>query len=528
MSPHSIPPAINSPVAFSRKGWLHHIFPLTLLCLTFGLLYRNGLTWLAEIWSYNDYSHGFLVPLVSLYIVWEQRERYRGLPIAPAYLPASLVFLVSLALLIISRSSAFIQIELASLFLILPGIILFVFGRQVLRAALMPWLYLGFALPWFDLFLGHVQPIFQRISAIMGAKLLSLFYPVYLHGISIQLPSINMVVAKECSGVSFFISVLAIGIPLVYLTQQRWSRALFVLAMGLLITIVANWLRVAMAGIMGQNFGPELLHGPSHVLQGWLVAWFGWAGLFVVNWLVIRKSENSGPKLSERWKTHATANTQQSNMTTTSAKPLYLASFILALCAVATSFLSPRPVPLPAPLASALPLNIGHWQGAEGNWLEKKPLFPGADDQLERQYRSTRTGATVYLYIAYFNRQTEQKRLIRQLSTPLHTKAVTVTLANPPSDDIPVAINRTTLIQNTIPYKVFFWYRFANGKTATGQNQARLTAMENGILHQHNNGAVILVGINGHGDDQLPTEAIPTPVLDFLNDAAPEITRLFP
>lgn len=511
----------QAPSASTRLNWQKYAAPLALLCLTYYWLYRNGLAWLAEVWSHNDYSHGFLVPLVSCYIVWEQRERYHPLPVAPVYPAAAIIFLFSLALLLISRSSAFIQIEIASLFLIIPGILLFLFGWQITRAAFLPWLYLSFALPWFDLFLGRVYPLFQRLSAFLGAKLLSLVYPVFLHDTHIQLPSINMEVIAGCSGVHFFISVLAIGIPLVYLTQRSWSRSLLVLGLGLLITMLANGFRIALAGIMGENFGPEMLHGPAHILHGWFVAWFGWAGLFLVNWIAIKKTATSLPRLFERWKLQPVVNSKQDRIIKFSPKPFFLLSAILACCTIITYLLSPHSAPLPAPL-STLPTKIAAWEGNETTWVDQKNSFPKADDHLERVYYSSQASSPVYLYIAYFNQQTEYKRLIQQLSLPLHKKTVTVTFPSSESGLFPHKINSTTLMQNGISYDVYFWYQFPGGKTVTGQNEARLAAMQNGILHRHNNGAIVLVATTRSADKNSSS------ISAFLKTFNPVISELLP
>lgn len=515
----------NAPV---KVGWLRYAAPLLLLTLVLGLLYRDGIVWLLEIWSHNDYSHGYLVPLISLYIVWEQRERFRLLPIAPAYLAAAAVILVCLLLLIISRASAFIQFEAASLFLIIPGVLFLLFGVQITRAALLPWLYLSFSLPWFDLFLGHLQPPFQRISAIIGTKLLGLFFPVFLDGVYIQLPSIHMEVARECSGVNFFISVLAIGIPLVYLTQRRWTRALLVLGLGLLITVLANGLRVAIAGILGENFGPELLHGPAHIFQGWFVAWFGWVGLFLVNWYVVKRSDATKPKLFERWKFRLSSTRQKEQIARISSRLIYVTSAILALCGTVVYFASPRPVPLSQPLAS-LPTTLANWRGTEVEWLDQNTFFPGADEQLERIYYSSQNDTPIYLYIAYFNKQTEQKRLIRKFSQPLHKKAVTLNLPSSEPGISPRRVNRTFLIQGGIPYDIFFWYQFPDDKTATGQNQARVAALNNGIMHRQNNGAAVLVAIrqNPVRDTGKPT-AVPQSISVFLKEVGSGIPGLLP
>ncbi len=518
--------------------WLKYSIPFLLFCLVFGILYRDGLAWLLEVWSHNDYSHGYLVPFVSLYILWEQRKRFLLLPLEPAY-PALIIIFISLALLVISRSSAFIQLEGASLFFIIPGILLLLFGWQVTRAALVPWLYLSFMLPWFDFFISHVQPYFQILTAALGSKLLSLLYPVFLNELYIYLPSITLEVAKECSGVSFFISVLAIGIPLVYLTQRSWSQAAIVLVLGMIITMLANSIRVAMAGILGENFGPELLHGPAHILQGWLVAWVGWAGLFIVNWLVIKKSNQNAPRLYEHWQVQPEANTTENRTTTLSLKHIYAMLVLLTFCTILTHYMFPQPIPLITPLSN-LPQKIANWTGTDAEWLEQEVifpgeewrnqelLFPGADEQLSRIYYSNQSTKPIYLYIAYFNKQTEQKRLISRFSRPLHEQAREIVLQNSLPGTVPQELNQTILTQDGLPYTVFFWYQFPEGKRVTDKNKARMTALQNGIQSQKNNGAAVLVAIPHNTDTTNMPKEPPESVTAFLQDVAAPIAKLIP
>jgi len=60
-------PKSNKPRNFFLQcRWWNYAAPLILLCLTFAMLYWDGLAWLVEIWNHNDYSHGYLVPVVSL------------------------------------------------------------------------------------------------------------------------------------------------------------------------------------------------------------------------------------------------------------------------------------------------------------------------------------------------------------------------------------------------------------------------------------------------------------------------------
>jgi len=517
--PHSDPSG-----HFGRIGI---VVALLLLCLATGFLYREGLLWLLKVWNGNSYSHGYFVPLFSLYFVWKQRERFHLLPITPAYPAAGIIILASVSLLLISRSSAFIQLETASLFLIIPGILLLVFGRQITRAALMPWLYLSFALPWFDLFLDRVQPYFQLITAILGTELLRLIYPVFRIDTYIHLPSIILDVAKACSGVVFFISVLAIGFPLVYITQRSWYRAALVLGIGIVITILANGLRVAMAGVMGVNFGPELLHGPAHIFQGWFVAWIGWAGIFLVNWLVIRRSDSTAPRLFERWRSRPLPFEQHQPTAGIVRNQIYLGSIILFICIAAVHFASPRPAALPAPLSS-FPTQLANWVGTDDEWLGQESHFPGADEQLKRIYHPSQNVGAIYLHVAYFNEQTEKKRLISQFSRPLHKKSFELSLPGSTPDSIEKKVNLTSLMLNDIFYDVVFWYQFPDGEIVTDRNKARLTTLKNGIIKQHNNGAVVFIATRRTSSQTQTLKIVPPLITTFLETFDSTFTGLVP
>ena len=139
--------------------------------------------------------------------------------------------------------------------------------------------------PWFDDLMDRVYGPFQLISAKLGVFFLRIFgYPVFLNEIHIELPNINLVVAEECSGIRFLISILAIAVPLAYLTQKSWRRWGIIVVSTFFITMLVNGARVAFAGIMGNGYGVELLHGPGHIFRGWFVAQIGVIVLFIISW----------------------------------------------------------------------------------------------------------------------------------------------------------------------------------------------------------------------------------------------------
>ena len=504
------------------------LLSLLAIITTFFFLYNEAFRWLYSIWSLDKvYSHGFVVPLISLYIAWEQRERFRKLPTAPDYGSGLVIILVCLALLLISQFSAIIQIEAISLFFIIPGIILLIGGKKILRASLLSWLYLSFMIPWLDPILNRMQHPFQLASSVMGATLLNFFFPVYRNGVFIQLPNINMEVAAECSGINFFISILAIGIPLVYFTQRTWAKAVLVLVVGCILTMLSNGLRVALAGVMGQCYGPELLHGPGHIFQGWFIAWFGWIGLFLFNWFVAKYSKGTSPLLYERWKLSVTPDVEGVSQQPHLSRRIFFISIFFLLCYGAVSYVAPRQLPLPAALSS-LSLQLGAWHGRDEAWLEGDLFFPHADATLMRLYQSTSGAGKVYLYIAYYEQQSEQKRLVSQYSRPLHKGTSAVTFNDALPNNSPLIANQGGLTINGSQYDTVFWYQLPDHVTAPGRNKARVAALTNSIFAHQNAGAIVLLATPHDNPSTKTANSIPAPIGLFLKSAGNAIYELLP
>src|SRR5689334_23643232 len=60
---------------------------LVFLVASFLFLYRDVILKLIHDWSIDEnYSHGFLVIPVALYLAWERRDRFAALPRNPSFL----------------------------------------------------------------------------------------------------------------------------------------------------------------------------------------------------------------------------------------------------------------------------------------------------------------------------------------------------------------------------------------------------------------------------------------------------------
>jgi len=248
----------------------------------------------AQWWDDPNYSHGFLVPLFSLYLVWQQRATLRSLP-RHGSLVGILVILTGIGLLLLGDLGAENFLMRSSLIVIVAGLILFHLGTQVFRVLLFPLGFLFFMVPLPGVIFYAVTFPLQRLAAEQAAWILDMLgIPVLLDGNIIHLAQLSLGVTEACSGIRSMISLLAGAMAWAYLLLPGgWSMAVFAAAT-VPITIFANAARVVLTGLIGQHFGVEYASGFFHEFAGWAIFIFAFAcllGIHTLIRLVRRRSE---------------------------------------------------------------------------------------------------------------------------------------------------------------------------------------------------------------------------------------------
>jgi len=503
------------------------VVSLGILGILLAFLYRSTFAWLVNTWQEdNEFSYGFLIPLISLWLVWLKREHLANLVPRPSPVFGALVILVSGFLLLAGRAGGFVLAEGISLLFILPGIVLFLLGWNYLKVLALPLVYLNFMVPWMEEITNHLHRPFQLLSANLGVLLLdSLGFPVFRDGVNIMLPGVSMEVAEGCSGVQFLTSVIALGIPLVYLTQKTWKRGIIVIAFSVAISIPTNGARVALAGIMGYHYGSGSFHGPFHIFQGLFVSYVGLIALFVTNWLVCKIPSRSERKLYNRWK----ARPQESIDPPKETSRRYLFPLVLILMIGIGIYIhlygSPRPVSPKRALAE-FPLSIDDWQGQSSTWLSGDKYFPGIDNGFTRTYRNP-SGREINLYIGYFASQRQGKSLISYHANPLRERIrqIPTGLVDPGQGPGPQTVNLSYPLIDQTRYAALFWYRFPSGEL-TQRVQTKLKGITDAVVHRRNNGAVILLAtIPGNKGEE---ESVRNDLLTFARVLAPTLREYLP
>lgn len=468
-------------------------------------------------WNRYGFSHGFLVPLISLYLAWLQWHTLRQIPIESAFVPGLLSLVVSTVLLLASEIAGILTTGSLALILVLAGLVLLLCGYAYLKALAFPLAYLIFMTPVLD---GLTEPLvwpFQLLTTNMSVSMLqALGIPVFLENdIHIILPTVTLEVVRECSGAGLLVAVLAIGLPLAYLALQAWWSRITLVLSSILIAIVANWVRVTVMGLYAQAGGKDL-HGPYHILQGLFVDWVAFGFLFLGAWLLGRMEHVAPtPSLQEEQEFYS----RIISLGPASNRAWWLACGTLAVATVALYVLDGGAAELKKELAT-FPTVIGDWVIDHQQSNEVLVDLPDVDESLGRTYRAP-DGRRVNLSVAYTKTQRQGKELVGMGTAPLHEKA-NATALRLGEESVPV--NRTLMDQNRRLVPVTFWYHI-NGMSYADRNLAKLATVKQAFLRGRTDGALVIVSTeprNSEGEDSWKTqEEFAAAVFPFMREYLP-------
>lgn len=472
-------------------------------------------------WNNSVYSHGFLVPFISLYLVWLRRDLLKGLVPSPA-LPLGLpVLFAGLLLLVAGHAGGISVVQEVSLLVTVSGIVITLLGRAFFKVLWFPIAYLGFMLRFFEILTERLHEPFQNISAGIGTALIHLMgIPAYRETIYIELPEITLEVARVCSGVNYLIAVFAIGIPLAYVTIRSWPRRVLLVSASVLIAILSNGLRVALIGTLAYNNLAGDLHGPYHILQAMFTSFIGFIALFAGAWLLSERSgaERVVPAGYDREKASA-----QDNGRAASSRFHYILTVIILVAAGGyISLYTPFPVHLNEDLAR-FPYRVEGWTGFD----VRETLGPLKgmvfDDRLSRTYRGP-NGEEVSLFIGYYRTQRQGRELVNYVSGELHAGAERVTVEVEKGRTM--EINRVMTTNGRGGEAVSFWYDI-NGRIAAGRYRAKAYTALDSLLGGRSNGAVIVVRSPG-GAAGMDSDGSFAANEDFIKVIFPELRNHIP
>lgn len=288
-SPATLVPALRSALgtAEGRILWAGSLACVALLALIF----EERLRHLFLVWSTDEnYSHGFLVPWISLYFANEASRR------GPVPVRSGVGWAVAMLLAAIAGrlANTLVPIGLvADLALVIgvAGLVAMLWGAGALRRYAFPLFFLVFMIPLpTALYSMIASPLQLWVSRVASVALNGIGIPVLREGNTMTLPGeVRLFVAEACSGMRQLTGFLALTTAVAFLARRPWWYRGLVVASSIPIALAANLARVTLTGwIMYHN--PVYAMGTFHTAEGLLMMGFGllllWGGCRLLDLLV--------------------------------------------------------------------------------------------------------------------------------------------------------------------------------------------------------------------------------------------------
>lgn len=254
----------------------NRMIALIAISILFVALYQRVFSGLIYDWSNNpDYSHGYLIPFIALYLVWSQRGKLNQTQSYFSYW-GLLFLMLGVGQFIVGSVGAEHFLQSTSMIVIILGTALFLWGWGVMRIVLVPAAYLMFMIPlpaiiW-NKFAFSLR-LFATEIAVFFIQAMGLI--VLREGNVLIMPNATLEVVDACSGLRSLISLLALSALISFMSPfplwKKWLLFLFAIP----IAIISNIIRLIVTVVFSQKFGIDITQGFSHTLSGFLVFCIG-------------------------------------------------------------------------------------------------------------------------------------------------------------------------------------------------------------------------------------------------------------
>lgn len=253
---------------------------LTVIYLAFLLFfYSSSFLSMVSIWQRSDtFAHGFIIPLISLWLMYRAFPRLKIKPLNFSYLGIAAV-LVGVTFWLIGNLSQVVVLEqLSVVFMLVSGVVAII-GLRAAKVIAFPLLFLFMMVPMGEELIAPMME-FTATSTVWLIRWVGI--PVYREGLYFSLPSGNWSVVEACSGVRYLIASFALGLLYAYLTYQALYKRLLFIIFSIIVPVLANSVRAFMIVMIGHYSDMQYAVGVDHLIYGWL--FFG-VVIFLMFWL---------------------------------------------------------------------------------------------------------------------------------------------------------------------------------------------------------------------------------------------------
>lgn len=239
----------------------------TFILAFFPVWNRLVLSW----YSSDQYSHGFFIIPITLYIIWRKKDVLGKTPIIPSWWGMALV-IFSLLLYLFAHFAEILTLTSFSMILLLAGVIIYLYGFLIFKELLFPLVFLFFMIPIpGQIYSSLTTPLQLFVSKVSVWLASTIGIPIYREGNVIHLPDRTMQVVQACSGLRSMVSLLMLSAIFGYFTLKSNILRFALFLSGIPAAIFVNIIRVSLMVFAFYYFNYDLTKDSVHTVFGIII-----------------------------------------------------------------------------------------------------------------------------------------------------------------------------------------------------------------------------------------------------------------
>jgi exosortase len=252
-------------------GWRGGLI-LAALALLVGWAFWPSLAELNEIWDSDpQYSHGYLVPIFAVVLLWLRRDHCDLANLRPSLWGLGIVAF-GCGLRLLGGHYFNFWLERFSLLPVIAGLVVTLGGMAAFRWSWPSLAFLIFMLPLPSQLDSQLSQPLQRVGTLASSYLLELLgYPAVAVGNVISMREGDINVVEACSGLRMLVTFFAAAAAVAIVSRQPLVIRILLFLSAAPIAVLVNVLRLTMTGILYESVSSEAAHKLGHDLAGWFM-----------------------------------------------------------------------------------------------------------------------------------------------------------------------------------------------------------------------------------------------------------------
>ncbi len=250
----------------SRNAWI--MFGVLAGAVT--LAYLNMLGFLSTFWIKEEYSHGWIVPLIAAYLFWIRKQPLREAVEIDRWIGAAIV-VACMCVRVWAAYYDYNNPDRLSYLGALVGVTMIVGGRSMVKWAGLPIAFLWFMYPLPSIVENTLLMKLQTYATIFSTWTLQLLgVSAAREGNSIEIGMLEtpLQVVEACSGLRMLTIFGAMSVALVMIIDRPWWDKLIILISAVPIAVASNVVRIVSTGLLSMLFGQDT-EWLNHLIHDW-------------------------------------------------------------------------------------------------------------------------------------------------------------------------------------------------------------------------------------------------------------------